>query len=261
MAAASDPYASLADELRGTSFSRIRYVESTASTNDDAAALLGEAAALGTTFVADYQTRGTGRKGRSWVAAPGTALLATTILPRSMPATNLWIVPFGVAVAVRRALANCGIKAQLHWPNDMLVEDKKIAGILCVSRVVGDRAWVAAGVGINVHRIPGADEGIDPPPAFAGDFIPAIDRVTVLRNILLNYDVWHAQLDMPQRIARVWERQAGLPGVRYRILKDNADEPIEVTALSLHTGGGLVVQHDDGRKETIDLADARALRG
>jgi len=260
MAAAEHPYARLAEELRGTSFSRIRYVESTASTNDDAAALLGDTDALGTTIVAEYQSSGAGRKGRSWLAQPGTSLLATSILPRSMPVSNLWIVPFGVAVAVRRALANCGIHAHLHWPNDMLVQGKKLAGILCVSRIVGDRAWVAAGVGINVHRKPGADVGIDPPPAFCDDFVPTIDRTMLLQNILLNYDVWQSALDMPQRIARVWERQAGIPGMRYHILKDDAKEPIEVTALSLANGGGLVVQHDDDRKEVIDLADARALR-
>ena len=65
---------------------------------------------------------------------------------------------------------------------------------------------------------------------------------------------------MPPRIARVWERQAGLPGEPYRILKDGTTEPVDVTALSLVTGGGLLVQHADGTRETISLADARALR-
>lgn len=260
MGAAEHPYARLAEELRGTSVSRICYAESTTSTNEDAAARLGDPEYLGATFVADFQASGAGRKGRSWVAEPGSSLLLTTILPRSMPAANLWIVPFGVAVAVRRALANCGVRARLHWPNDMLLDGKKLAGILCVSRVVGDRAWVAAGVGINVHRPPAAHEAIDPPPAFCDDVAPGINRNELLRSILLNYDVWHSALDMPQRIARVWERQAGLPGTRYRILKDGTSEAIDVTALSIANGGGLVVQHDNGRKETINLADARALR-
>jgi BirA family biotin operon repressor/biotin-[acetyl-CoA-carboxylase] ligase len=225
----------------------------------DAALLLGDPAAYGTTIVAEHQTSGAGRKGRSWLAQPGTSLLMTSILPRSIPAANLWIVPFGVAIAVRRALHNNGIRAGLHWPNDLLVDGKKVAGILCVSRIVGDRAWVAAGVGINVHRTPEAAEGIEPAPAFCDDFAP-VERRLLLRDILLNYDVWNSALDMPQRVARVWERQAGLPGTRYRILKDEASTPIEVTALSLATGGGLVVHHDDGTRETISLADARALR-
>lgn len=260
MPAGQHPYAAVAEELRGTRFARIRYEVTTGSTNDDAAALLGDEQAYGTTFVAEVQTHGAGRKGRSWIAQPGTSLLMTTILPRSMPASHLWVVPFGVAICVRRALVLSGVSAQMHWPNDLLLGEKKIAGILCVSRVVGDRAWVAAGVGINVHRTPEAEEAISPPPAFCDDVVPDIDRARLLRDILLNYDVWNETLDMPPRIARVWERQAGLPGKRYRILKDDAIEPIDVTALSLATGGGLLVQHDDGTRETISLADARALR-
>jgi hypothetical protein len=64
---------------------------------------------------------------------------------------------------------------------------------------------------------------------------------------------------MPQRIARLWEHTAGLPQ-RYRILKDDDTEPIDVVAIALANGGGLIVQHNDGRRETIALADARALR-
>ena len=260
MASAENPYAGVARELRGTLFSWIRHLPSTESTNALAAPLLGDENHYGTTFVADYQTAGSGRKGRSWLAARGSSLLMTTILPRTLPAANLWVVPFGVAICVRRALLHNGVRGELHWPNDILIGERKVAGILCVSRVVGDRAWVAAGVGINVYRSGGESERIEPPPAFCDDVNPNIDIETLLRDVLLNYDVWHQQLDMPPRIARVWERQAQLPGKRYRIVKDGDTAPIEATALALANGGGLVVQHDDGTRETISLADARALR-
>jgi BirA family biotin operon repressor/biotin-[acetyl-CoA-carboxylase] ligase len=253
-------YAAVERELKGTAFSKIRYVPTTGSTNDDAAALLGDEHAAGLTIVAGFQTRGAGRrKGRTWIARPGSALLMTTILPAPMPAANIWIVPFGVAICVRRALFLHGVRAELHWPNDLLLDGRKLAGILCVSRVVGDRAYVAAGVGINLHRTPEAAAAITPPPAFCDDAVH-VEGPPLLRDILLYYDVWRGALDMPQRIARVWERQAGLPGKRYRILKDGEDEPFDATALALANGGGLVVRRDDGRKETISLADARALR-
>ena len=260
MGTATHPYSRIVSELRGTRVSDIRYVEETSSTNHDAALLLGDEKSLGATIIAERQTDGAGRKGRSWIAKEGTSLLLTTILPRSIPTANLWIVPFGVAICVRRALQMNGIIAGLHWPNDLLVQGKKIAGILCVSRVVGDRAWVGAGVGINVHRDDTTAEAIAPPPAYCDDFVKEIDRVNLLRDLLLNYDIWQQQLDMPQRIARVWERQAGLPGMPYRILKDGKEEPIDVTAIGLANGGGLVVTHGDGFRETISLADARALR-
>ena len=253
------PYAQVARNLMGTAFAKIRYLDRTGSTNDDAAALLGQDEGSGLTIVADVQDQGSGRKGRSWIAQPGTSLLFTTILPRALPTADLWIVPYAVAIVVRRALFECGIATSLHWPNDLLIGPRKVAGILCTSRIVGDRAWVAAGVGINVHRLPGATAGIDPAPAFCDDITPT-DRAALLERILLIFDAWSDTLAMPQRIARVWERTAGLPGKRYRLQLDGQSEPFEATAIGLATGGGLVIERDGGIRETIELADARALR-
>jgi len=254
-----DPYAQVARNLMGTAFAKIRYVERTGSTNDDAAMLLGDPEGFGLTIVAEAQERGSGRKGRSWIALPGTSLLFTTILPGAIPTADLWIVPYAVAIAVRRALFESGVPATLHWPNDLLIGTRKVAGILCATRIVGDRAWVAAGIGINVHRLPGANAGIDPPPAFCDDIVP-IDRAALLERTLLVFDAWNQTLSMPQRIARVWERAAGLPGKRYRLLLDGAREPFEATAIGIATGGGLIVERSGGVRETIELADARALR-
>jgi biotin-[acetyl-CoA-carboxylase] ligase BirA-like protein len=260
MEAAEHPYAALERELQGTGFSKIRYVESTASTNEDAAAILGEPEAAGLSIIAEYQTAGAGRKGRTWIAQPGTSLMLTTVLPRMLPASHLWVIPFGVAICVQRALRANGVASQLHWPNDLLCGGKKIAGILCISRVMGDRAWAGAGVGINVHRLPDAASGIVPEPAFCDDVNPGVSRVSLARSLLLNYDVWSDQLDMPPRIARLWERLAGLPGKPYRVLKDGESEPVDVIAQRLSNNGGLIVSHPDGRREVIALADARALR-
>ena len=252
------PYEAIERELQGTAFSHIRYVRETGSTNDDAAALLGDSSAYGLTIVAEHQTKGSGRKGRAWLADEGTSLLFTSIFPRSIAPAHLWIAPFAVALAVRRALHLQGVPADLKWPNDLLLDGKKLAGILCVTRVVGERSWVAAGVGINVNRTPGAGAGIVPPPAFCSDVVH-VNRATLLRDVLLNYDVWHEMLEMPPRLARVWERQAGLPGKRYGILKDGETEAFEATAIGLANGGGLIVEHN-GHRETISMADASALR-
>jgi BirA family transcriptional regulator, biotin operon repressor / biotin---[acetyl-CoA-carboxylase] ligase len=252
------PYAHIAEELAGTAFARIRYVRETGSTNADAAELLGSGHGAGLTIVAEYQRAGAGRKGRSWVAEAGTSLLFTTIVPRSLPAHDLWIVPFWTALAVRRALAAAHIEADLHWPNDLLLGEKKIAGILCTSRSAGDRAWVACGIGINVTRTDAA-RAIEPPPAFCDDVAP-MERPKLLRAILLEFDATLDALENPQRVARLWESQAGLPGRRYRLLKDKETVPFEASAVALATGGGLVVALDGGSKETISFADARALR-
>ncbi len=258
MTASSNPYAAVETALVGTPFARIRYRTETGSTNEDANDLLGQAEFGGLTIVTDHQTAGAGRKGRSWLARPGSSLLFTTILPEAIPATNLWTVPFWTALAVRAGLAACGIQTDLHWPNDLLVGSHKIAGILCASRISGPRAHVACGVGINVARTPEAETEIAPPPAFCDDVAP-VERAVLLGAILTQFASSSAMLDGPQRIARCWEAAAGLPGKHYRILLDDTTEPFEAEAIALATGGSLVVERD-GTRKTIALADARALR-
>jgi BirA family transcriptional regulator, biotin operon repressor / biotin---[acetyl-CoA-carboxylase] ligase len=253
------PYQDVARELAGTAFSAIRYVNVTESTNADASSLLGEQRFAGLSIVAEYQTRGAGRKGRTWSAAPGSSLLFTTILPSPIPSRDLWVVPFWSALAVADALAECGADATLVWPNDLLLPSGKVAGVLCASRVAGDTAWAACGVGVNVHRNADAEDGSEPVPGFCDDVAP-VERPALLRAILLRYEATCKALHNPQRIARLWEKRAGLPGSHYRILKDGECAPFEATALSLATGGGLVVERATGSRETIALADARVLR-
>jgi BirA family biotin operon repressor/biotin-[acetyl-CoA-carboxylase] ligase len=254
------PYARVAGDLAGSPFAAVTYVDETASTNADAAALLGAESHFGRSIVAERQTHGSGRKGRAWIAAPGTSLLVTTILPRAIDAGALWAVPFWTALAVRQALLRQGVATSLHWPNDLLIDRGKVAGILCTSRITGETAWVACGVGINVHRLHGAERGIDPPPAFCDDVAP-IERGALLLALLREYAATLDDLATPARVARSWESAAWLPGVAYRIVKDGENAPFGATALRIADGGGLVVKRDDdGREETIALADARALR-
>jgi BirA family biotin operon repressor/biotin-[acetyl-CoA-carboxylase] ligase len=233
----------------------------TGSTNDDMARILGEEQARGLTLVADYQQHGAGRKGRSWLAPRGTALLCTIGLPDPLPAGDLWAVPFWTALVLRDALARFGVEPRLQWPNDVLLEDRKVAGILCISRVTGDYAWAGCGIGVNVRRPPDAQAIADivPPPAFLSDAAAAIDRDAVLQALLHCADERYDELHAPARIAHEWEMAAGLPGARYRILLDGESKPFEATALRLSIGGALLVDHDGAQRE-ITLADARVLR-
>jgi BirA family biotin operon repressor/biotin-[acetyl-CoA-carboxylase] ligase len=252
------PYARVGAALAGGAFSRILYKENTASTNEDAARLLGDAAFAGATLVSEYQTAGAGRLGRTWVGQAGASLLFTTILPRELPAADLWVTTFWCALALRRALATLAIETDVHWPNDLLIGRRKVAGILCVSRVTGARAWAACGTGINVHRTPGGDAGIVPPPSYCDDAAP-VTRPQILQAVLSAYDALLPLLDEPAAIVREWERAAGLPGRRYRIQRDGGGAAFECSAISLETGGALIVSRD-GATESVSFADARALR-
>jgi len=253
------PYRNVARELGDSPFASIEYREETGSTNADAAQLLGDDSYGGHTIVAEFQRHGAGRKGRAWHAMPGTALLFSTILPRKVAVDRLWLVPFWVALAVRAGLRECGVPATLQWPNDLLLHDRKLGGILCQSRVTAATARVACGAGINVHHLAGAATVIEPPPAFC-DEVAHVDRAALLAAILRAYDATLALLDDAPGVTRAWEAAAELPGRRYRVAKDDGPEPFEATAQSLEEGGGLRVIRDDGSRETVEMADVRILR-
>jgi BirA family transcriptional regulator, biotin operon repressor / biotin---[acetyl-CoA-carboxylase] ligase len=247
--------------LAGTRFADVRAVRETASTNDDAAALLGDPAAAGATLVAEFQTAGRGRKaGRRWIAPAGSALLFTTILPEPVATNALWAIPFWTALAVADGVEEaCGVRLDLRWPNDLDLAARKAAGILCISRVLGAQAFAACGVGLNVRRPPdSAAAAVEPPPAYLSDAVPRVERETVLAAILGAMDGLAGVLARPAEIARAWEARAGLRGRPYRLRLDADDSVLAGTALRLDPEGGLVLKAD-GRERIVHLADARVI--
>jgi BirA family biotin operon repressor/biotin-[acetyl-CoA-carboxylase] ligase len=249
------------EALAGTRFADVRAVRETASTNEDAAVLLGDPSAAGATLVAEFQTAGRGRKaGRVWVAPAGSALLFTAILPVPVAADALWAVPFWVALAVADGVeAGCGVRLDLRWPNDLDLGPRKAAGILCTSRVLGAQAHVGCGVGLNVRR-PGAAAlaAIEPPPGYLSDAAPHVEREAVLAGILGAMDGLLDVLERPAEIARAWEERAGLRGQPYRVRLDVDGSIVAGTAVALDREGGLVIAHD-GRETVVHLADARVI--
>ena len=133
---------------------RLIAYETIGSTNDEAKRLAREGAEEGLIVWTRTQTAGRGRKaGRSWIAPAGSALTFTTILPVRVAADALWAVPFWTALAVADGVeAGCGVRLDLRWPNDLDLDGRKAAGILCTSRVTGPEAWVGCGIGLNVVR-------------------------------------------------------------------------------------------------------------
>ncbi len=247
--------------LAGTRFADVRAVHETASTNDDAALVLGDPAHAGATLFAERQTAGRGRKsGRVWIAPAGSALLFTTLLPEPVRADALWAVPFWAALAVADGVeAGCGVRLDLRWPNDADLDARKAAGILCTSRVAGNEAFVGVGIGLNVRRPGDADiADIDPPPAYLSDAAPHVSREDVLAGILGAMEGIADVLERPLDIARAWEERSGLAGRPYRLRLDADGTLIEGIALRLGPEGGLVLAVD-GKERVVHLADARVV--
>jgi len=109
----------------------------------------------GAVVVADHQTAGRGRRGRVWQARPGVGLLFSCLLRPNLPPARWSELTVTAAVAVAEAIETTAeVTARLKWPNDVLVGDRKLAGVLAQG-VVGPTPFVVLGVGINV----GGDHG------------------------------------------------------------------------------------------------------
>jgi BirA family transcriptional regulator, biotin operon repressor / biotin---[acetyl-CoA-carboxylase] ligase len=176
--------------LRGRFGRPLRYVDVAESTQ----LLLGPDDPEGAVAVADHQTAGRGRLGRSWEAPPGTAVTASVLLrPASgAPIPQLSLVA-GLAVAetVEDALE---LSAQIKWPNDVMVDRRKVAGILAEAR----EGVVVLGVGLNVNQTRGQ---LPPAARVEAASLRTIDGVVrereplladLLARLELHYDAWSA---------------------------------------------------------------------
>jgi BirA family biotin operon repressor/biotin-[acetyl-CoA-carboxylase] ligase len=117
---------------------------------DELHALAAAGAPGSTTVLADRQTRGRGRQGRIWQSPAGRGIWLAYLLRPIGDGAGLLALRAGLAVA--RALEGLGFPARVKWPNDVLVDGRKVCGILCETRWRGGvPLWSAVGIGINVH--------------------------------------------------------------------------------------------------------------
>ena len=128
--------------------------ETTTSTNDVVLRALSDGAPHGLVVVADQQTAGRGRRGRTWVSAqPGENLLFTVLLrPERHAAENVSSITLAIGLAVRDAIEpHVDDEIRIKWTNDLLVDNRKLAGILVESQLRNAELSLAVGIGLNVH--------------------------------------------------------------------------------------------------------------
>jgi biotin-[acetyl-CoA-carboxylase] ligase BirA-like protein len=229
----------------------IRVVEETGSTNVDLAELAREGVAgPGFALVAEAQTSGRGRLGRVWTAPPRSGLFFSVLLPQEDVVTRLGWLPLVAGVAVVSALRGFaeveGVRrgrmadALLKWPNDVLIGDRKLAGILA-QRV---DAGVIVGIGLNVGLR--ADELPVPTATSLAIEQAPTDRDPLLRAILREIAVRHEQFRTDEAaVRRAYRDLCGTIGRRVRVeLPDG--EVLVGEATDVEEAGRLVINGADG---------------
>jgi BirA family transcriptional regulator, biotin operon repressor / biotin---[acetyl-CoA-carboxylase] ligase len=146
----------LAPLLRGTIFdSHIHHFYKIDSTNTEAMAAAGEGAPEGSVFLAEEQTAGRGRGAHTWDSARSAGIYCSAILRPSLPPSDVLVLSLAAGLAVRSAIeqVDAKISIDLKWPNDVLVGNKKICGILTEMNAEATRVrYVVVGIGINVNQ-------------------------------------------------------------------------------------------------------------
>ncbi|WP_432946460.1 biotin--[acetyl-CoA-carboxylase] ligase [Kribbella sp. CA-253562] len=231
----------------GGLWTQIDVLTETPSTNAVLAAAARAGAPEGLVATAEYQSSGRGRLGRTWTTPPRSALLTSVLLrPTAVPAARWpWLgllVSLAVTSAVRRVAE---IPAQVKWPNDVLVEDRKLAGIL-LERVEGPAAIVGMGLNVTLR----ADERPHPgATSLALEGAATTDRVTVLaavlRELAVRYQEWVEAAGDPAVILPDYQGLSATIGRPVRVeLPDG--KFLEGTATGLDTDGRLLVDAADG---------------
>lgn len=127
------------------------YLPETASTNNLAKAAPSPLGIV----IAEQQSQGRGRLGRSFFSPPGSGMYLSIFFHRDIPPSEAPLLPFATGVAVCETLAGLGVTAGLKWINDIMIHNKKAGGILCESRITDNGSLWVAGIGLNILEPPG----------------------------------------------------------------------------------------------------------
>ena len=216
----------------------------TASTNDIAWEYASGKANHGLCVLAEAQSKGRGRRGRTWLADTGQSILCSVLLMNQTIEAEL--LTLTVAVAATEAIASfCKITPRIKWPNDILVNQKKLAGILVETKTVNRQHHYVVGIGINCNQDASAFEGQNlnmPAASIAMETGKAIDRNQLVCEFLDKLQSW-LDGDTEEILAR-WQQLSTLLGRHITVECDNQKfsgfcrgiDPTEGLLLHLDTG-------------------------
>jgi BirA family biotin operon repressor/biotin-[acetyl-CoA-carboxylase] ligase len=219
---------------------------STSSTNDVAAEYAKNKNNDGLVVLAEEQTSGRGRSGARWVSAPGKNILCSILLTDC--SLDAELLPLAIAVAVAETIGRCAkTEAKIKWPNDIIINNKKIAGIL-IESVKSDRhSTYVIGIGINCHQRKDDFSAELQKTATSIDIETGsgADRISLIKRLLVSVEHW---LDVAekkqQKIIERWQKLS--TQLNHRIALVYNRKRYVGNCIGVHPREGLVLQLDTG---------------
>ncbi|MDE6607476.1 MAG: biotin--[acetyl-CoA-carboxylase] ligase [Lachnospiraceae bacterium] len=234
----------------------VYYFDKTGSTNIDAKKFAADGAPHGTIVVADDQENGRGRRGRTWQSPAGSNVYFTIVLRPAFEPDKASMLTLVMAMSVAEAIGDyCGIRAQIKWPNDIVINKKKVCGILTEMEIAletNDIQYVVIGVGINTNQEEFPEEMKEIASSLVNEGGRKVSRAGMIQKVMesfeRNYESFARIKDLSQM------REA------YDAMLVNKDRQVKVLdpkgeytgiAKGINEKGELLVQKKDGQIEAV----------
>lgn len=229
----------------------VLWLEQTDSTMLDAARLAAGGCPSGTVVGAEQQTAGQGRHGRSWLSEKEDGLYFSTVLRLPLSPAQQPMVTMAVGLAVAEAITSTtGVPVDLRWPNDVLILDRKLCGIL----IQHHQTALVCGIGINVNQSHFSEElapiATSLQLASGRTFAREPILIEVLRSMDRHLDILTNQ--GTDAILKLFTAASSYVSGR-RVVVDQGGQLLRGTTAGLDSSGFLILRHDDG-SQTIILA-------
>ena len=240
-------------KLSSLSLGSFRYYDTLGSTNDEALAWASKGAPDLSLIVADEQTSGRGRMNRKWFTPPHSALAMSLIL-RPMPTERAHPSRMTglLALSLTESLLELGLNPQIKWPNDVLLADRKVAGILVESSWTGEKLdALVLGMGVNVLKasVPPANQLLFPATSIETELGYPIERAELLNSILSSVLEWRPNL-WTEAFLNAWEEKLAFRGQQVQV-EERSGKTLIGELLGLETDGSLRLRDEHGKSVTV----------
>ena len=220
------------------------YLPVTTSTMDIAKKAAQDRAAEGTIVIADEQTAGRGRMGRKWLSPPGSSILLSIIVrPNLAQLSRLNMV---AALATAQAIEKTtGIEPVIKWPNDIIIDGRKVSGMLIEGDIEGDTVSSAVvGIGVNVNLDPSTLPEIrDTATSLREVLREEVSRLELLRALLTEFEQLYRELLRGEPVHKQWLRHLETVGRQVRVKTGGVE--LEGYAESVDSEGHLWLRRPD----------------
>ncbi|HEX3013907.1 MAG TPA: biotin--[acetyl-CoA-carboxylase] ligase [Methanobacterium sp.] len=238
----------------------IHYFREVDSTNEVAKKLAREGAPEGTVVIAESQSRGKGRRGKKWISPLGGAWLSIILRPTTLPINAPQLTFIAGVTAAETIKEEYRLDAGIKWPNDVLIDNKKVCGVLTeISTEIDTIDYIVTGIGIDAN----IDVNLLPPElrdnttSLKSELDHDISRMILVQKFLGNFEALYEEFNKGNfhEILRKWRQLSKTIGRQVEIRKGT--EFVRGEAVGVNSKGALILELEDGTLKKIISGECR----